>query len=64
MEAYTVRSRGPRGRSLAPLVLTVCVWLVWPAQSFAKALVRFVHGVPGVGRATVKVDDGPQPTAD
>ena len=58
MEAYTVRSRGPRGRSLAPLVLTVCVWLVWPAQSFAKALVRFVHGVPGVGRATVKVDDG------
>jgi hypothetical protein len=40
------------------LVLTVCVWLVWPAQSFAKALVRFVHGVPGVGRATVKVDDG------
>jgi hypothetical protein len=40
------------------LVLGVCVWLVWPAQSFAKALVRFVHGVPGVGRATVKVDDG------
>jgi hypothetical protein len=39
-------------------VLTVFVWLVWPAQSFAKALVRFVHGVPGVGRATVKVDDG------
>jgi hypothetical protein len=58
MEAYTVQSRGPRRRSFAPLVLTVCVWLVWPAQSFAKALVRFVHGVPGVGRATVKVDDG------
>ena len=57
-EADTVRSRGPRRRSLAPFVLSVCVWLVWPAQSFAKALVRFVHGVPGVGRATVKVDDG------
>jgi hypothetical protein len=39
-------------------VLAVCVWLVWPAESFAKALVRFVHGVPGVGRATVEVDDG------
>jgi hypothetical protein len=47
-----------RKRSLAPLVLTVCVWLIWPAQSFARALVRFVHGVPGVGRATVNVDDG------
>jgi hypothetical protein len=57
-EAYTVRSHGPRRRSLAPLVLVVCGWLVWPAESFAKALVRFVHGVPGVGQATVKVDDG------
>jgi len=53
-----VRSRGPRKRSFAVLVLAVCVWLVWPAESFAKALVRFVHGVPGVGRATVKVNDG------
>jgi len=47
-----------RRRSLAPLVLGVCMWLVWPAQSLARALVRFVHGVPGVGRATVQVDDG------
>ena len=47
-----------RKRSLAPFLLTVCVWLVWPAQSFAKALVRFVHGVPGVGQATVNVNDG------
>jgi hypothetical protein len=53
-----VRSRGPGKRSLAPLLLAVCVWLVWPAESFAKALVRFVHGVPGVGRATVKLNDG------
>jgi hypothetical protein len=57
-EARTVRSRLPRKRSLAPLLLAVCVWLVWPAESFAKALVRFVHGVPGVGRATVKLNDG------
>lgn len=58
MEAYAVRPGGQRKRSLAPFLLTVCVWLVWPAQSFAQALVRFVHGVPGVGQATVKVDDG------
>ncbi|MGI8716154.1 MAG: hypothetical protein ACR2NR_23825 [Solirubrobacteraceae bacterium] len=32
--------------------------MIWPAQSFAGALVRFVHGVPGVGRATVDVTDG------
>jgi hypothetical protein len=53
-----VRSGGPRKRSLAPFLLAVCVWLVWPAESIAKALVRFVHGVPGVGRATVRLDDG------
>lgn len=58
MEAYAVRSLWARKRSLAPLVPAVCVWLVWPAQSFARALVRFVHGVPGVGRAIVNVDDG------
>ena len=58
MEADTARSLCGRKRSLAPLVLAVCVWLVWPAESFARALVRFVHGVPGVGRATVGVDDG------
>lgn len=57
MEA-SVRSRRARRRSLAPLVLAVSVWLVWPAQSLGRALVRFVHGVPGVGRATVDVDDG------
>ncbi len=45
-------------RSLAPLVLGVCVWLVWPAQSLARALVRFIHAVPGVGTATVAVDTG------
>jgi hypothetical protein len=45
-------------RSLAPLVLGLCVWLVWPAQSLAKALVRFIHAVPGVGTATVAVNTG------
>jgi hypothetical protein len=29
---------------------------MWPAQALARALVRFVHGVPGVGTATVDVD--------
>ncbi len=58
MEADTVRRHGPLKRSLAPLLLAVCVWLVWPAESFGKALVRFVHGVPGVGRATVNLNDG------
>ena len=50
--------RAKSKRSLAPLLLAVCVWLVWPGQAFARALVRFVHGVPGVGRATVNLDDG------
>ena len=45
-------------RSLAPLVLGLCVWLLWPAQAFAAALIRFIHAVPGVGTATVDVDAG------
>jgi hypothetical protein len=36
----------------------LCVWLLWPAQSFAAALVRFIHAVPGVGTATVDVNSG------
>jgi uncharacterized protein DUF4397/LysM domain-containing protein len=39
-------------------VLGFCLCLLWPAQSFAKALVRFVHAVPGVGTATVDVSAG------
>jgi hypothetical protein len=38
------------------LVIGLGVWLLWPAQAFARALVRFIHGVPGVGTATVDVD--------
>jgi X-X-X-Leu-X-X-Gly heptad repeat protein len=51
-----VRHRRLHTRSLAPLAVGLSVWLIWPAQSLAKALVRFIHGVPGVGRATVSID--------
>ena len=43
-------------RGMAPVVVGLTVGLGMPAQGFAKAVVRFVHGVPGVGRATVTVD--------
>jgi nucleoid-associated protein YgaU len=39
-------------------VVGFCVLLLWPAQSFARALIRFVHAVPGVGTATVEVNAG------
>ncbi len=45
-------------RSLAPFVLGLCLWLVWPAQALASALIRFIHAVPGVGTATVDVNAG------
>lgn len=34
------------------------MWLLWPAQAFAAALIRFIHAVPGVGTATVDVSAG------
>jgi hypothetical protein len=40
------------------LVVALCVWLLLPAQAFARALIRFVHAVPGVGTATVDVNAG------
>lgn len=52
---YPVFHRG----SLAPLALLISVWVVWPAQAFARAVVRFIHAVPGVGTATVSVDGAP-----
>jgi LysM repeat protein len=55
MEAYSVRSRKVH-RSVAPVVVGVCVWLVMPAQALAKAVVRFVHAVPGVGKAALTLD--------
>jgi hypothetical protein len=45
-------------RNLTPLVLGASLWLLWPAQALASALVRFVHAVPGVGTATVDVNTG------
>jgi hypothetical protein len=45
-------------RSLAPLLLGLGVWLLWPAQTLARALVRFIHAVPGVGTAAVDVNTG------
>jgi Domain of unknown function (DUF4397)/LysM domain len=45
-------------RSLAPLAFGLAVWLVWPAQALARAVVRFIHGVPGVGKATVELNPG------
>jgi LysM repeat protein len=56
MRSHVVR------RGMVPLVLGVTFGLVMPAQGFAKAVVRFVHGVPGVGRATVSVSRGGQST--
>jgi Domain of unknown function (DUF4397)/LysM domain len=58
MEASQVQKRSPLKRSLAPLVLGMCAWLLLPAQALGRALVRFVHAVPGVGTATVKVTTG------
>jgi hypothetical protein len=46
----------PRG--FAPLALGVTITLLAPAQAFARAVVRFVHAVPGVGRAQVSVGAG------
>jgi hypothetical protein len=43
-------------RSLAPFAVALAVLVLLPAQALARALVRFVHGVPGVGRATVEVN--------
>jgi nucleoid-associated protein YgaU len=43
-------------RSLTLLLLALFLWLFWPAQALAAALVRFIHAVPGVGTATVSVD--------
>jgi hypothetical protein len=42
--------------SLASAAIVASVWLLFPVQALARALVRFVHGVPGVGRATLAID--------
>jgi len=45
-------------RSLAPLALALAAIVIIPAQALGKALVRFIHAVPGVGTATVNLDTG------
>ena len=45
-------------RRLTPLLLGLSVWFVWPAQAAARALGRFIHAVPGVGSATLRVRYG------
>jgi nucleoid-associated protein YgaU len=56
-----MRRQFSSGRSLAPLVLGLCIGLLWPAQALAQAVIRFVHAVPGVGKATVDVNAGSGP---
>jgi nucleoid-associated protein YgaU len=55
MEAYSVRSRVLH-KGVAPVVVGAAVSLVVPAQALAKAEVRFVHAVPGVGKAGLALD--------
>lgn len=45
-------------RSLASLALALVAVVIVPAQALGKALVRFIHAVPGAGTATIKVNTG------
>lgn len=45
-------------RSLASLALALTATVLIAAQALGKALVRFIHAVPGVGAATVELDTG------
>ncbi|MGA2929207.1 MAG: DUF4397 domain-containing protein [Solirubrobacteraceae bacterium] len=47
-------------KSLAVLVLGLCVCLLWPVEALARALVRVFHAVPGVGRARIQFIFGSQ----
>lgn len=44
-------------RSFASLVTAVLVLGVWPVQALAKAVVRFVHAVPGAGPAHLQLSE-------
>jgi nucleoid-associated protein YgaU len=35
----------------------MCALLVWPAQSFARALIRIIDAVPGAGRLSLKLGE-------
>jgi LysM repeat protein len=54
--ASAMRKNRALPRSLALLVVGFCIWLLWPAEALAQALVRFIHAVPGAGAATVEVE--------
>ena len=58
MEASPVHARRSVRRSLASLALALTATILIPAQALGKALVRFIHAVPGVGTATVELDTG------
>lgn len=46
--------------SLAPLVVVLFLFLLWPTGALARALVRVFHAVPGVGAARVQFTFGSQ----
>jgi len=46
------------GRGLSVSAVGAAVLLCSPTPALARALVRFVHGVPGAGRATVELNTG------
>ncbi|MEO8968901.1 MAG: DUF4397 domain-containing protein [Solirubrobacteraceae bacterium] len=45
-------------RSLAPIALALAAVVIIPAQALGKAVIRFIHAVPGVGTASVNLDTG------
>lgn len=45
-------------RTVGPIGVGACVWVVWPAQSLGRALVRFIQADPGAGEVTVEVGQG------
>ena len=58
MEALQVRTHTAVRRSLASLALALVAVVVVPALALGKALVRFIHAVPGAGTATIEVNTG------
>jgi hypothetical protein len=58
MEALQVRTHTAVRRSLASLALALVAVVIVPAQALGKALVRFIHAVPGAGTATITVNTG------
>ena len=58
MKRLRARKPGAPRRGIAAVAICAGVSLLLPAPALARALVRFVHAVPGAGTATVKVDTG------